>query len=449
MLNKNVDTIIVGQNYLSYLLAFQLITEKHDVLILNDERIAKDDNHFKMFSPMEKDFIQAWGEDLGATYLEHLNESLSTKPFIVAIEDKEVLLGRDNPYQNLVELARKFPEFFYEILEFVDSGGINEQSFNESYYNMCERLGKTLCRFKTLQNFNFSTFSNHCPDYMTDIFEIFYKKVSMNGGFEDPKALFIYGMRAIFHDVLTVSMPKIEAFHLFCSLLGPRYQLDTSIIVSKLKGLLEHRGGNFRDSQIREWKFHKGRPWCVELNSFEGIIHPRKLTFIGGRPKQIPLKLDTEHLYGNYELTVKKNDLHKRSLPFFKFHAKYMGSQFPFWVETNMPGEQEETSFIKVFSKGHHGEKEDFIFGEIADLLIKDKVIDRAEDISNIKLGDDVISGVVAKSLNLPEKMILRDGAFALKGEKLKDVFYIGPCKKGPLGLLSSLMETKDFRHFL
>jgi len=449
MLNKNVDTIIVGQNYLSYLLAFQLITERHDVLILNDERIAKDDNHFKMFSPMEKSFIQAWGEDLEAPYLEHISEALSVRPFIISLDEKEVLLGRDNPYQNIVELARKFPEFFYEILEFIDSSGITEESFNEAYYNMCDRLGKTLCRYKTLQNFNFSTFSNHCPDYMTDIFDLFFERISMGDEFEDSKALFAYGMRAIFHDVLTISMPKIEAFHLFCSLIGPRYQLDTSHIVSKLKGLLEHRGGNFRNSQIREWKFHKGRPWCVELNSFEGIIHPRKLTFIGGRPRQIPLKLETQHLYGNYELIVRKDKLHQRSLPFFKFYSNHMGAQFPFWVEYRLEGEDESKSRVRVFSKGHDAEKEEFLFNEISDLLCKHNVIEMKSDIEDIKLGEDVISGVVAKSLNLPEKMILRDGAFALKGEKLKDVYYIGPCKKGPLGLLSSLMETKDFRHFL
>lgn len=447
MLNKNVDTIIVGQNYLSYLLAFQLLTERHDVLVLKDERIAKDDNHFKVFSPMEKSFIQAWGEDLNAKYLEHLDDSLHIRPFIISLDDKEVLLGRNNPYQNLVELARKFPDFFYEILEFIDSGGITEESFNEAYFNMTQRLGKTLCRFKTLQNFNFSTFSNHCPDYMSDIFQIFYQKIMMGKEFEDSKALFVYGMRAIFHDVLTIAIPKIEAFHLFCCLIGPRYQLDTSNIVHKLRALLELRGGNFRDSQIREWKFHRGKPWCVELNSFEGIIHPRKLTFIGGRPRRIPLKLDTTHLYGNYELVTRQSKTHYRDLPYIKFSSKYMGSQFPFWIETSDPETEKVT--IKVFSKGHHAEKEDFLFGEISELLIKEGVIESKMDVESICLGDDVISGVVAKSLNLPEKMILRDGAFALKGEKLKDVYYIGPCKKGPLGLLSSLMETKDFRHFL
>lgn len=445
MLNKNIDTIIVGQNYLSYLLAYQLITERHDVLILNDERISRDDGHFKFFSPMESSFIKAWGEDLETPYLHDLSSYLKVSPFIAKMDKTEVVLGRDNPYHNLVELARKLPEYFFEILEHIDSGGISEDSFNESYFDMCERLGKTLCRFKTLQNFNYATFSNHCPDYVTDIFEIFFKKISMDDGFDDSKALFSYTMRSIFHDVLTVSMPKVEAFHLFCSMIGPRYFLETDVIIEKLRELLESRGGNFRDSQIREWKFHKGRPWCVELNSFEGIVHPRKLTFIGGRPRQIPLRLDTEGLYGNYVLNVKRDVVMKRSLPFYNFSKQYMGSHFPFWFEEEKDGHVQ----IKVFSKVLLGEKEEFLFDEIVELLVSENVISKNDELLDIKIGDEVISGKVAKSLNLPENMVLRDGAFALKGEKLKDVFYIGPCKKGPLGLMSSLMETKDFRHFL
>lgn len=446
MLKKNVDLVVVGNNYISYLLAYQLILTNKEILILDDERISMDENHFKNFSLIESSFISAWGEDLESPELTSFEQFITPVPMTLNIGKKQVLIGRDDPYSNLKELARKLPEYFFNVYEMILDGGITKESFNKSYHDLCQRIGKNLCRFKTLQNYNLATFLNHCPDYFSDIFELFYSNVKFDENeFDDDKALFIYSCRAIYHDVLSVRLAKIEAIHLLISLIGPRLSLSTENMLENLKDLLEKRGGNFRRSQIREWKFNKSRPWCVELNSFEGIVHPKGLVFIGGKPREIPLQLGFNHLHNCYHIKVKRERLINCDSRNYHFNEKYMGAQFPFWIEEDF----EDHSIIRVFSKGHNCEKAEFLKDEMIELLKNEGIIKERDEVIGVSLSTEVLSGGVAKSLNLPEKMTLRDGAFAYKGEALKDVHYIGPCKRGPLGLLSSLMESKDFRTFI
>ena len=49
-------------------------------------------------------------------------------------------------------------------------------------------------------------------------------------------------------------------------------------------------GGVVKDTKVKEWKFHKNSPWCLELDSFERVVHPEKLAFFSERLDGVPLR---------------------------------------------------------------------------------------------------------------------------------------------------------------
>ena len=61
------------------------------------------------------------------------------------------------------------------------------------------------------------------------------------------------------------------------------------------------------------------------------------------------------------------------------------------------------------------------------------------EDLKKIKNGDEA---------PFPKILSLFDVSKMKKNRNLKNVTYFGPLKEGPLGLLSTLMELRDFQEF-
>ncbi|EQC44368.1 hypothetical protein [Bacteriovorax sp. Seq25_V] len=445
MLKKNIDTIIVGRNYVSYLLGFQLLLEKRDVLLLEDERLSNGHGHFNYFSHIERSFIKSWAESISIEDTLDIDNYLEVRPYISKLGDREVLLGKNSPYSNLRELSRKFPELFSELYIHIKENLILEEEFNDSYYKLSSRLGNTLCRFKTMQNINVQTFMHHSPEVFNDLFEIFYKSLTEEGDNQDLASLFIYSSRTIVHNVLTDKLSKIEAIHLFLSLLGPRYFFNTAELNKSLEILLVSRGGFFRSSPIREWKFHKGKPWCVELNSFEGIVHPKHISFVGGRPSSFPLKFDTKGTYTNFNIKLTHDKSLTDSFDKYLFKVNKMGTQFPFLCLTNHEGNK----VAQVFSRTVECQKAEFYREEIRELLKHERVIESGEEMSQTEVGQEVVCSHSFENVHIPSKVVIRDAGNALENTQLKDVHYIGPCQRSPLGLLSSLLETKDFRNFL
>ncbi len=445
MLKKNIDTIIVGRNYVSYLLGFQLLLENRDVLLLEDSRLSEGLGHFNYFSHIERSFIKSWAESISIDEVLDVDQFLEVRPYISKLGDREILLGKSSPYSNLRELSRKFPELFNELFIHLKENLIPSEEFNESYYKLSSRLGNTLCRFKTMQNINVQTFMHHSPEVFNDLFEIFYDSLTKVQENQELASLFIYSSRTIIHNVLTDKLSKIEAIHLFLSLLGPRYFFDTSLLHKRLEELLVTRGGFFRSSPIREWKFHKGKPWCVELNSFEGIVHPKHISFVGGRPSSFPLKFDTKGTYSNFNIKLSQNISLEENIDKYLFKLNKMGTQFPFLCLTS----NSHGKYVQVFSRAVECQKAEFYRDEICELLKLEKVINEDMEMSDAIVGQEVVCAHSFENVHIPSKVVIKDAGSALESNTLKDVHYIGPCQRSPLGLLSSLLETKDYRNFL
>lgn len=445
MIKKNVDSIIIGQNYISFLIAFDQLNKGKDVLILDDQRILESRNYYSFFSSLEKNFIQSWANDLEIAHLSNIDQALIKRPFFINIDKTMIFIGRDNPYLNFMELARKLPDIFEDIFLKLKAANISEEEFNNDYYMFCARTGKTLCLFKSLQNVNLLTFSHHAPDYFNEILSIFETKIKEYSQSET-KNILVYALRSIFQNVLDTQISNIESLHLFICLIGPRYFFESQEIYMKMVEELINRGGFFRSKKIREWKFFNNKPWCVELDSFEGIVHPKNIAFIGGRPIQYPLQFESDEMYLTYEAHIKRK--HTGFLPesfSYYFDSSKIGSNIPYIVKYS----QGEYDVVELMTRLVSCQKAGFHKTEIIEALKFHKLITSDEDILTIQEGSDVLSLRASKSINFPLKVPILDTTHYLKAKQLNDIHYIGPLQKAPLGLLSSLMESKDHRNFM
>lgn len=444
MIKKNVDSILIGQNYISFLIAFDLLKKHKEVLILDDSRMRDSKNYYTYFSSLEKSFIQSWAQDCNVDLLSDLDGYLKLAPFHINLDATKVYLGRDNPYLNLMELARKLPDIFKDVFIKIKQNNISMQEFNSDYFNFCARTGKTLCLFKSLQNLNLLTFSHHAPDYMNEIFSIFEEKIKSFSQ-KDNENILVYALRSIYQNVLEQSVSNIESLHLLICLLGPRFHFDSTVVYKKLVDQLVERGGFFRSKKIREWKFFKNKPWCVELDSFEGIVHPKNIAFIGGRPVQFPLSFESNEHYLSYEATIKPKKNFNQDRFSFYFSTTNIGSNIPFAIKR----EEGENVVVELLTRLVSCQKAQFHKSDIISALKFHHLIDDESDVLNIKEGTDILSLRAGDSINFPHKVAILDTAQYFKALELRDVHYIGPLQKAPLGLLSSLMESKDHRNFM
>lgn len=449
MIKKNIDTILVGKNYISYLLAHHLREESRDVLVIEDERMKKSLSYYSYFSSLELSFIKVWYENFNIESQIDLDQIVELRPFKIFLGPKQIVLGRDNPYRNLIELCRKFPQVFGELLKKMSDLEINESLFNSEFHNLSLRLGKNLCLFKNIQNITIQSFLGHCPDFFIELWKLFFEGLK-NHKENDEVSLFVYSIRAIYQNILNSDFDQITSFHLFLSLVGPRLYLNDTKFFEGLNSSLIAKGGFFRNKKIREWKFDKLKPWCVELDSFEGIIHPEHIAFIGGRPVCYPLNFENEGLYINYDLEVSLNDA-SMSEDFFDcyfFKHEQIGSAIPF---VKMQGFQNIKNF-QIYIKLANCQKPEFYKNDIFNLLKKWGLVDSVDQIKNITEGEEVLCLLPHQSINFPKKVSIFDASVYQDNDAkkaLRDVYYVGPLQNSPLGLLSALLESKDFRNFL
>ncbi|MBT3586070.1 MAG: hypothetical protein HN509_14285 [Halobacteriovoraceae bacterium] len=471
MLKKDIDMALIGKSYLSFILSLKLLDQKKNVLLLDDERFQFGSLFANSLGALEKDFLVTWGEDNDIGPLANLENYLVQKPLLFTFENKRLFLG-GQPSRNILEIARKLPFLFKELKkgDFFEHLGESShdygpREFDKSFLDYTKRVGQTLYRYKTNQNTGLNTFMGHCPKDLNEYFQHFCQTVNKGVGEakEDDKGArcLLYMAQAHFQKRFSLQWSSFELLHLFLSLLSPYYELDQDRLLEDLIPFFKRRGGEFKKTYIREWFFHKGKPWSMELASYEGIIHPHKISFLGGSPTGMPLKLAPLAAYYGNIISVFDCDkeaaakLEGQRIIFC--NQNKIGTDFPLW-EAEFSNSQ---LVINYFARQEKGSKIEFyrtqMEKEIRDDLVtiyphlKDKI-----NLISMNFGQEVLIDDSHGArrhrpgrVPLPRKVHFRDTSRPGNGSKLSNVYYFGPYKEGPLGLLSSLMEIKDVQQFL
>jgi hypothetical protein len=463
MLEKNIDMALIGHNYLSYLLSFDLLLKNQKVLILDDERMRYGSQFGRQITELERVFLKTWGEDNQLGPFINIDRFLERKNLYFTIDHTQVSLGA-NPFENLVELARRFPEFFHSAdgefnIEFTQE---LEEDLNSTFISFCHRMGRNACRFSNLQNLSVETFLNHCPAGIKNLFELFktnvFKMIEVEHDYWNYKT-FLYSARSFYQSRMSIHLNELEVFHLFHCILSPFYTLNEAKLIDELSPIFEQRGGQLKRTHVREWKFYKHSPWSLELASFEGIIHPVRVALLGGLPEKLPLKIAPDSkCYKNIvtDVTFSGNTLPLKGIHILAKHNRIGTDQALIILDNS---KDESKGIVHQFVLKRKGQKIDFFEKSLTKWLRSDfnTLLSRVVDFnieSVPQFGDEVFVSqspnfLERSKIHLPKKTQIYDLANPLKRAKLNNVFYFGPYKDIQLGLLTSMVDIKEAQQFL
>ena len=449
---------LVGKSYLSVLLSLGLLDQGRKVLLLDDERMGMDEFYAERFFSLEKEYLVCWGQEQKIEPLLNVDRYLTNVSSKFIFDDVHVCLG-GSPARNYRELNRKMPEVFSSPDDAMNVCESTEgmEEFNEIYFEYCNNLGKLIYSYKNINASGLSILLEQCPPVLKNIYH------SFDRAFQNRKydkvwwklKILLYMSQGVFQKKLSLEPSPLERFHLFLCLLSPFYELNQKDFFEDLIQVNLKKGGQFKKTSIREWLFCKGRPWSVELASYEGIIHPKKMAFVGGIPQGnlVSLKPDVE-CYTSLDVELEflepptKGWLHERII--FSGTQK-LGSFSPLWEGTL----DENRAVFKFIIFVERGRKVDFIKKKVERHLFHDleQIIPKiSKNIRDIKMtyGRDIwIDKTKSTAKNTSSSVGLMDFSRPEKRTDLKGVYYFGPYRETLFGSLGILMEINKQQQFL
>lgn len=458
MLSKNVDHAVVGHNFFAYFFSHLLLERKQSVMLLDDERFNFGDFYTETMTAFDQVLLKKIGEVYKIDSFINIDNYLTKKEHFFFLGKKRVLLGGSFA-DNLCELMRKFPEFFTASSE-QDRG---EQD-SVAYENEClDYLRKAAQRI-----FHDSNWSSKRPfdltghETLVKHFRSFNTLLQGQGlEFRQKNELFtlVNMTRGFYQGILSTRGSDAELFHAFVCLLSPLYELDHERLKNSLKEEFEKRGGEFKKLNLGEFKLQSGAMQSFMLESFEGHIKAKKMSFIGGSIRDLPLTvkvqgkkfscLKAKVLYQNVDKDYLNQFFIGQNILFSS--VLKVGTDRPFWFGSFLEDHFEVTFIVAEKS----GTKESFFHAPLESLINEDFGFIYPELEGSLKLYDLTFShdhliedrqfkfsGKLSKLI--PDQMLKifdRPGPHYL--DALKNVYYYGPFTNDRLGTFSSLLLLK------
>lgn len=455
MLTKNVDQVVIGKSTFSLLLGLQLLQSGSNVLLLDDDRIGYGDLYERFLGETTIQAIKAWGEDLTVEPLIKLEDSLTEIDHVYHLEAhghaRKVRLSR-SPTGNMLELSRKLGHPYNEEQFFPD-----RETFDEEVMAAFKRLGRHLYRFQSLSQLDAKTLIGQLPKDLVAWAEpivdgyLGRRQLDLNR----PWDAFFYVARAIYHQKFSLDFSAAEIWHLLIEAISPRYELDSDNLVEELVNVYQLRGGQFKSTRVREWMFYKSSPWSLELSSYEGIIHPKKLVLMGSDCSPIGLELDPAgHSYMSVRLHFESQTAAMTNGEInFHFAPSDVGTDFALWSVRHL---KDGMIDVEVAVRQREGMKIEFLNEKL--LIHSQALLDQNFSLSRaVPSGKSIIQGRelwidehfhkprrLRGELLLPANISLRQVLAPGETEKVRNVSYFGPAKRDRLGLISSLLDMKD-----
>lgn len=467
MQDSNVDFALVGHNFFAYLLSLGLLGRGKNVMILDDDRFNYGDFFTNSLTSLDIELLKVWGEKHSLQPLINIENYLSPSSVHFFVGKKQIILG-DSPNRNFRELARKFPKLF--LSPKVSEGAFlydNEfLAFDSLYLDFCRKISALIFNEKRSSKVS-NLFAGSLPELFKGHFEFFFANFSHKNLLKDEDLYdfqaFIYMMRGFFQSRLSSTGSHSEMLHLFVSLISPYYKLDHERLIADLLQIHTQNGGEFKKLNLGDLKFHKGLVQSFELESFDGLVKPNKMAFIGGYPVGLPIKLGSTRAlsYNCLNVVVEFSESLPELLKMKKCvftSALKIGTERPFW-EVNF-GNDKQATFNLIMAK-KEGTKVEFIAEKTKEILLSDLTFlfpefDLKIASTQMKFTLDVF--IEDKDYKAHERLeaslskkivdVIEDSAPLLMS-RLKNVLYFGPYNEDSLGTFSSLIEMKKWKESL
>jgi hypothetical protein len=467
MLKKEVEHLIVGKSYLAILLGLELQDQGRKVYLIDDQRVGPGIDYSSNLTDLEVHFLKSWGKERGIGPFLDIDKYLKKGPISFSFDDVTLKLGR-GPLKNFLELYRKMPFLIDENIQNILKKQKLEEVFQlgEIFNSYCKLVAENIYCYRSIQNIKFrellSLFSKDLGALFVHFSDVITNSQNITSSERHALMGLLYNTNATYHHQLGISGGQFELLHLMISILSHRYILDEARLEKDLIDLFIKRGGAFESAQIINWNFSNNRPWCVELDNYEGILRPQNIFVVGGTLRELPFGpkggLD---IFSSLHIVKKFND-QKNSLPKQKVvKSKYsrVGMNTPMW-EAEI---KDDEVLFRVWHERMPGEKKEFILDQINKELEHDWFdlwgISFEECFDNLRdhcfWGHDIRYkcewGKFGKSTSLPiiDKVKLYDYSTPKRGRPLNHVHYLGPYIKGGIGPLGPLMEIKAVSEYI
>lgn len=466
--NKTVDFALVGHNYVAFLLSIGLLSRGKKVLVLDDDRFNYGDFFTNSLTQLDVEFLKKWGEEANLLPLKDLETYLRPEKVYFFVGKKQIVLG-DQPLRNYRELCRKFSDLFLNDEKKENGFGITHENeminFNNSFNDFCQKVSTSFFISKKHTRI-YEIFLNSLSHELAERFHYFFSHFNSKERLEEnTRSEFnslIYMTRGFFQNRLSTTGSKSELMHLFFSLISPYYKLDHERLIADL--LKEHleKGGEFKKLNLSDLKAQSGIVKSFELESFDGIIKPHKMAFIGGYPVDLPIKLKTPGSLSynclNVEMIFENpvpNLLNGKKCVFSS--PIKIGTDRPFWEVFF----KDNTAVFNIIMARKEGTKIDFISERVKNLLLEDLQYLYPEykfDLLTYSMKFTLDVFIEDKNFDAHKKIegglkkkivdVLEDTAPILMS-RLKNVLYFGPYNEDSLGTFSSLVEIKQWKETL
>lgn len=449
MLANHYNDIVVGQNYVSLIVAINKVRSRR-VLVIDEPNVVLGRGWYQYIGETEKYLLELIGLNHKIDALKYINSYLTQINTIIYLNDKIIELG-SSPADNIRELLRKLPELFgKELMDMLHQ--IEPASFNQHCLTIFQNLANEASESgKSLTD----CFGKLTAD---PVLKGLYSNIlsSFKGSKNNLKAKqFNFVLQVLFQTLFSNSGSVLESMYLMTSILSPRYRVNEEKLVEDLTFEFKQLGGSLKRSKIQDWEIYKGNLNYLLLESYEGVIGLDNLYFFGRLPETVPFHNKfNDTIFNSIEIKVTLGDHHLKSYlnkrVIFSW-SDYLGSDSPHW-EAYI---DQDGTITGIYSYANYeGSKPDFYYNEAMRVfyqsiqkLLPDLSLEEFQFNCQMRPGRDLWmeSRKAQKSLSLADKSSARLYS-TQDGAQVKGLEYWGPLKAKSLGLFSYLLDLKSNR---
>jgi hypothetical protein len=462
MLDKQFEIAVIGKNYLSIMYGLKMLVDKNRVIVINDKRASLGGQILCSHGRLEVELLKQWGKMEGIDQLSHIDQHITPRYSTFHLPTGRLKLGSSSPSNNLREILRKLPFFFEGDSQLLNSYVFDKDlrdNFDIQYFQYLNFLSHFALNSRSGNDFEREFIVNTLPPEMKKLFLLFEKNYlkKKNEGIDwDEKEwsvkLINFIANCYLHYSFSIDQEFYQVFHIFLYLIGPFYHIDDRAVESSLESLFVEKGGVIKNARLKEWVFYKGYPWSIELDSFEGIFHPKKLTYFGGIPTGLPMKIETTSpILKQVTLKTKINKPHlsksndKLIHDFYYCNKDMIGGEFALWKIT----ETEEYLYASCPVLFYPGTKIDFFEKRIVETFnseIKKIIPGFMSEQWDVFWDHDIFHQKLRSKKRKPNQF--KDKIFDYSGPSkvslIKDFKNFGPMGELPLGFISCLMKMRQ-----
>lgn len=293
MLRNRYQEILVGRNLMSLIRGLVSLRRNRSTLLIDDPRFQGESYPMNFLSELEVLAILRLGEKFDVPELRDLRQFLmpATQEFVT--KETRLILGQ-SPFENLLEVLRKFPEL-------LDSGDLDlvyqekPEEFNRNFLEELRRYEESCHEFgprpKAMR------FDLQGPKWLKTIYQRFGSL--LNQEYSESKDLKFSGLLHLLglsaeEKLKTHLYPEEVPFYFF-RLFSPLMRLQDFFLATQLKRRLLLLGGDYKESSVQYWQLHEKKFENLLLASFEGVISGERVLFFTHLPEDVPFQVKSPY----------------------------------------------------------------------------------------------------------------------------------------------------------